>query len=156
MGAESSQRPCAGDACRVRKFGRTSQKPCLQGRPSLGLAFLRSSHGPCVFDVDRASLIFARASTPFQAPKANAFAERWVGTIRRDCLDWILIVSRRQLEQVLRIYIDHYNGHRPHRALELTPPMPKRRLRPVDSDPPEHVHRRDRFGGLIHEYVAAA
>ncbi len=46
--------------------------------------------------------------TPFQAPKANAFAERWVGTIRRDCLDWILIVSRRQLEQVLRVYIDHY------------------------------------------------
>ena len=46
--------------------------------------------------------------TPFQAPKANAFAERWVGTIRRDCLDWILIVSRRQLEQVLRVYVDHY------------------------------------------------
>jgi putative transposase len=94
--------------------------------------------------------------TPFQAPKANAFAERWVGTIRRDCLDWILIVSRRQLEQVLRVYIDHYNGHRPHRALELTPPMPHRRLRPVNSDPPERVHRRDRLGGLIHEYAAAA
>jgi putative transposase len=94
--------------------------------------------------------------TPFQAPKANAFAERWVGTIRRDCLDWILIVSRRQLEQVLRVYIDHYNGHRPHRALELTPPMPNRRRRPVNSDPPERVHRRDRLGGLIHEYAAAA
>jgi putative transposase len=94
--------------------------------------------------------------TPFQAPKANAFAERWVGTIRRDCLDWILIVSRRQLEQVLRVYIDHYNGHRPHRALELTPPMPNRRLRPVNADPPERVHRRDRLGGLIHEYAAAA
>jgi hypothetical protein len=45
--------------------------------------------------------------TPIRAPKANVFAERWVGTVRRDCL-WILIVSRRQLEQVLRIYVDHY------------------------------------------------
>ncbi len=94
--------------------------------------------------------------TPFRAPKANAFAERWVGTIRRDCLDWILIVSRRQLEQVLRVYVDHYNSHRPHRALELTPPIPHQRLRPVNSDPTERVHRRDRLGGLIHEYAAAA
>jgi hypothetical protein len=94
--------------------------------------------------------------TPFQAPKANAFAERWVGTIRRDCLDWILIVSRPQLEQVLRIYIDHYNGHRPHRALGLAPTTPHQRLRPVSSDRPERVHRRDRLGGLIHEYAAAA
>jgi transposase InsO family protein len=46
--------------------------------------------------------------TPFRAPKANAFAERWVGTVRRDCLDWLLISSRRQLERVLRVYIDHY------------------------------------------------
>jgi putative transposase len=65
--------------------------------------------------------------TPFRAPQANAFAERWVGTVRRDCLDWILIVSRRQLEQVLRVYVDHYNSHRPHRALGLTPPTPERR-----------------------------
>ena len=94
--------------------------------------------------------------TPFQAPKANAFAERWVGTIRRDCLDWILIVSRRQLEQVLRVYIDHYNGHRPHRALELTsanaePATTSRQLQPTRARPP-----RDRLGGLIHEYAAAA
>jgi putative transposase len=94
--------------------------------------------------------------TPFRAPKANAFAERWVGTIRRDCLDWILIVSRRQLEQVLRVYVDHYNGHRPHRALGLTPPTPERRLRLVNWNPSDHVRRRDRLGGLIHEYAAAA
>jgi putative transposase len=73
--------------------------------------------------------------TPFQAPKANAFAKRWVGTIRRDCLDWILIVSRRQLEQMLRIYIDHYNGHRPHRALGLAPPTPHQRLPSAPTDP---------------------
>jgi putative transposase len=94
--------------------------------------------------------------TPFRAPKANAFAERWVGTVRRDCLDWILITSRRQLEQVLRVYLDHYKSHRPHRALGLTPPTPERRLRLVNSHPPDHVHRRDRLGGLIHEYVVAA
>ena len=46
--------------------------------------------------------------TPFRAPQANAFAERWVGTVRRDCLDWLLIVSRRQLERVLDEYVEHY------------------------------------------------
>jgi transposase InsO family protein len=46
--------------------------------------------------------------TPFRAPQANAFAERWVGTVRRDCLDWLLIVSRRRLERTLRVYVDHY------------------------------------------------
>ena len=94
--------------------------------------------------------------TPFRAPKANAFAERWVGTVRRDCLDWILIVSRRQLDHVLRVYVDHYNSHRPHRALGLTPPTPERRLRLVSSHPQDHVHRRDRLGGLIREYAIAA
>ncbi len=94
--------------------------------------------------------------TPFRAPKANAFAERWVGTVRRDCLDWILIVSRRQLDHVLRVYVDHYNSHRPHRALGLTPPTPEQRVRLVSSHPQDHVHRRDRLGGLIHEYAIAA
>jgi putative transposase len=63
--------------------------------------------------------------TPFRAPNANAFAERWVGTVRRECLDWLLIARRRQLERVLRIYVDHYNRHRPHRALELRAPIPE-------------------------------
>ena len=62
--------------------------------------------------------------TPFRAPNANAFAERWVGTVRRDCLDWLLIASRRQLERALRVYVEHYNTHRPHRALGLRPPAP--------------------------------
>ncbi len=73
--------------------------------------------------------------TPFRAPQANAFAERFVGTVRRDCLDWLLITSRKQLERVLRIYADHYNTHRPHRALGLTPPKPKPRLRLVAAAP---------------------
>jgi transposase InsO family protein len=98
----------------------------------------------------------AWGATPFRAPKANAFAERWVGTVRRDCLDWSLIVSRRQLEQVLRVYVDHYNNHGPLRALCLTPPTPERRLRLVGPAFPDYIHRRDRLGGLIHEYAVAA
>jgi putative transposase len=94
--------------------------------------------------------------TPFRAPQANAFAERWVGTVRRDCLDWLLISSRKQLERVLRVYVDHYNTHRPHRALGLTPPISGPRLRLVGSNPPDQLHRRDRLGGLIHEYARAA
>ena len=61
---------------------------------------------------------------PVQAPNANAYAERWVRTVRSECLDWLLIVSRGHLEQVLRIYVQHYNQHRPHRALGLEPPNP--------------------------------
>jgi putative transposase len=94
--------------------------------------------------------------SPFRAPKANAFAERWVGTVRRDCLDWLLIASRKQLERVLRIYVDHYNTHRPHRALGLAAPIPGPRLRLVGPGPPDKLHRRDRLGGLIHEYARAA
>jgi hypothetical protein len=60
--------------------------------------------------------------TPVQAPNANAHAERWVGSVRRECLDRLLIFSRRQLEHVLRTYTDHYNRHRPHRSLALRPP----------------------------------
>src|SRR5436190_810792 len=63
---------------------------------------------------------FLRAQV--QAPNANAFAERWVRTVRADCLDRILILSRRHLEHVLRVYRRHYNEHRPHRALQLLPP----------------------------------
>jgi putative transposase len=60
--------------------------------------------------------------TPVRAPTANAHAERWVRTVRAECLDWLLIVGRGHLEQVLRIYVQHDNRHRPHRALLLQPP----------------------------------
>jgi integrase-like protein len=53
--------------------------------------------------------------TPIQAPKANAIAGRFVGTVRRECLDWLLVVGHRHLERVLGVFVDHYNGHRPHR-----------------------------------------
>ena len=57
--------------------------------------------------------------TLVQAPTANAYAERWVATVRAECLDWLLIIGRGHLEQVLRLYVEDYNRHRPHRALGL-------------------------------------
>jgi transposase InsO family protein len=94
--------------------------------------------------------------TPFRAPNANAYAERWVGAVRRECLDWLLIASRRQLERVLRVCVEHYNTHRPHRALGLKPPAPAPRLQLVSSSPPGQIQRRERLGGLINEYTRAA
>jgi putative transposase len=94
--------------------------------------------------------------TPVRAPKANAFAERFVGTVRRECLDWMLIFGRRQLERTLRTYVEHYNGHRPHRGLGLVPPQPGPLLRLAGSEQPGQVRRRDRLGGLVHEYRVAA
>jgi putative transposase len=94
--------------------------------------------------------------TPVRAPKANAFAERFVRTARTECFDWLLIINRRHLEHVLRVFTDHYNRHRPHRALTLTPPAPTaENLNPIPP-PLAGIERRDRIGGLIHEYHAAA
>jgi putative transposase len=62
--------------------------------------------------------------TPFRARQANGVAERFVRTVRSECLDWLLVRDRDHLEQVLRVFIDHYNGHRPHRSLRLTSPQP--------------------------------
>jgi putative transposase len=94
--------------------------------------------------------------TPVQAPNANAYAERWVGTVRAECLDWLLIVGRGHLEQALRVYIAHYNAHRPHRALQFEPPDPAAALTLISDHPPARVHRRDLLGGLLHEYRRAA
>jgi len=94
--------------------------------------------------------------TPVRAPKANAVAERFVGTIRRECLDWLLIANRRHLQHVLREFVDHYNGHRPHRALGLTPPEPRPPAGPLETPRAAAIRRHDRLGGLIHEYTVAA
>jgi hypothetical protein len=62
--------------------------------------------------------------TPYRSPKANAYAERWVGTVRRECLDWLLIRGANYLEQVLAELAMHYNAARPHRGLQLRTPIP--------------------------------
>jgi putative transposase len=90
--------------------------------------------------------------TPVRAPQANAYAERFVRTVRTECLDWLLILGRRHLERVLRIYGQHYNSERPHRSLGLQPPE----ARPLRSAADGDVQRRDRLGGLVHEYYIAA
>jgi hypothetical protein len=117
----------------------------------------RDANFPCAFDALLASADIKVIRTPVQAPNANAHMERWVGTVRRECLDRLLILGRRQLEHVLRVYVQHYNGGRPHRALDLTPPDPRARA-PIEADSPDalQVNRRDLIGGLIHEYELAA
>jgi putative transposase len=92
--------------------------------------------------------------TPVRAPRANAYAERWVRTVRDECLDWLLITNRRHLERVLRIYVEHYNRQRPHRALQLHPPVSSTAV--PRSGTTLGVRRRDVLGGLIHEYEPAA
>jgi putative transposase len=94
--------------------------------------------------------------TPVQAPNANAYAEHWIRTVRAECLDWLLILGRGHLEQVLRVYVQHYNAHRAHRALGLQPPDPAVRPALTGMDRPYRVHRHDLLGGLVHEYRHAA
>jgi putative transposase len=96
--------------------------------------------------------------TPVRAPNANAHMERWVGTVRRECLDRLLILGHRQLEYVLRVYVKHYNSERPHRALDLKPPDSTIRppIAAAATPHPLQVNRRDLLGDLIHEYELAA
>jgi transposase InsO family protein len=91
--------------------------------------------------------------TPVRAPRANAITERFIGTLRRECLDHLLIVGPRHLDAVLREYLQHYNAHRPHRALHQRPPVADT---PPRSEAVIRPLRRDRLGGLIHQYVRVA
>jgi putative transposase len=92
--------------------------------------------------------------TPVRVPRANAYAERWVGTVRREVLDRMLTFGGRRLRSVLAEYANHYNGHRP------TAPWGKRRCsgprEPVALAPAGRIVRWDRLGGLIHEYAQVA
>jgi putative transposase len=90
---------------------------------------------------------------PCRAPRANSFAERFVGTTRRECLDHLLVFGRRHLERMLSEFLEHYNQARPHQGLGQRPPR-----RPTDVTPSTdgRVERRDRLGGLLHEYSRAA
>jgi transposase InsO family protein len=92
--------------------------------------------------------------TPIRAPNANAFAERWIATLRTECLDWLLILGPRHLDRILRVYVQHYNRRRPHRGMALQVPEG---LAPVEeADGVPDIERRDLLGGLVHEYMRAA
>jgi transposase InsO family protein len=107
-----------------------------------------------VFDAVFASEAIRILRTPVRAPRANAIAERWIGTVRRELLDRMLILNRRQLEAVLVQYVAHFNAHRPHRTLNQAAPLQP--LPPPASPSQLRVRRRDRLGGLIHEYSQVA
>ena len=92
--------------------------------------------------------------TPFRAPQANGVAERFVRTARTECFDWLLILNQQHLERTLEVFVDHYNRHRPHRALSLAPPYRPAATVPASGD--GRILRRDRLGGVVHEYVLAA
>jgi hypothetical protein len=95
--------------------------------------------------------------SPVRAPRANAICERVIATLRRECLDRMLILGRRHLETVLAEYVEHYNSHRPHRSLSQRSPSDHGSLpAPIDDINPARVRRTDRLGGLVHEYRLVA
>jgi hypothetical protein len=94
--------------------------------------------------------------TPPQAPRANAFAERWVRTVRRECLDRILIYNTRHLVTVLHEYLAHYNQHRPHQGRRQRPPDRETLPAPVTDLTAIRMRRRKVLYGLINEYEQAA
>ena len=112
-----------------------------------------------VFRTDGAQVI----CTPIRASRANTFAERWVRTVRAECLDWVLILGRRHLERVLGVYLEHYNRERPHRGLDLGTPIDSQsraggacRRGPVERPrPPWRAHPRVLQGsGMIMGFCA--
>ena len=128
----------------------------LEGQAN-GLKFLirdRDTKFTAAFDAVFNAIGVRTIKIPVQAPRANAIAERWIASARRECLDRMLITGERHLRLVLGEYTDHYNLHRPHRALHQNPPAGRQ-------DPPAEgtsirVLRRDRLSGLIHEYSQVA
>ena len=127
------------------------------GERADGLKFLirdRDAKYGAAFDAVFTAAGMRIIRTPVQAPRANAICERWIASARRECTDRILITGRRHLHHVLSEYADHYNTHRPHRALSQRPPDGKIPVAPADDN--IRVRRRDRLGGLIHEYSQVA
>jgi putative transposase len=120
-----------------------------------GVRFLirdRDSKYCAAFDEVLRSERIRTVKTPVRAPRANAIAERFVRTVRSECLDWLPILNRRHLERVLRLYVAHYNTQRLHRGVGLRPPDPANLAATTVGE----VRRHDRLGGLIHEYYRAA
>jgi len=119
------------------------------------LVWDRDSKFPGAFDEVFRSEKVRVLRTPVRAPRANAYAERWVRTVRTECLDWLLILNRPHLERVLRVYVRHNNHGRPHRGLGLATPRGQRQRELIAGSGTGDVYRRDLLGGLLHEYYQA-
>jgi len=114
----------------------------------------RDSKFTAAFDAVFTAIDIRIIKTPMRAPRANAIAERFVGTIRRELLDRLLITNQRHAAAALREFERHYNDHRPHRTLGQAAPsrsLPRRRPTEIHK-----IRRRDRLGGLVHEYQHVA
>jgi putative transposase len=90
---------------------------------------------------------------PVRSPRANSFAERFAGTLRRECLDQVLILGEQHLREVLTDYARHYNGHRPHQGRQQEPPL---RQSGHAVDITARTECRQMLGGLISEYHRSA
>jgi putative transposase len=126
-------------------------------RRAPGFRFLirdRDTKFTAVFDAAFAAAGIEIPRIPVRATRANAYAERWAGTVRRELLGRMLVFRGRQLVSVLAEYAEHYNVHRPHRALGRAPPLTPGQLSRPPSD--ARVVRHDRLGGLVHEYAQVA
>jgi len=117
----------------------------------------RDTKYTAAFDAVFTSEVIEVLRSPPQAPRANAYAERWVRTVRRECLDRILLYNRRHLLTILGEYVTHYNGHRPHQGRHQRPPGA------ADVAPAAvvnlaaaRIHRKKILNGLINEYSQAA
>jgi putative transposase len=114
----------------------------------------RDAKFTAAFDAVFTAINVTVIKSPVRAPRANAIAERFVGTIRRELLDRILIINQRHATAALRQYELHYNDHRPHRTLGQAAPL--RPLPHPTRAETNNVRRRDRLGGLLHEYQQVA
>jgi transposase InsO family protein len=114
----------------------------------------RDAKFTAAFDAVFAAVSVRVIKTPVRAPRANAIAERWISSARRECLGRMLVTGERHLRLILSDYVDYYNTHRPRRALQQAPPAG--RAHPPAEVPCMRVLRRDRLGGLIHEYAQVA
>jgi len=108
------------------------------------------------FDAVLAGAGITAIRTPPPSPQANAFAERWVRTLRHELLDRTIIWNEHQLWALLVEYVDHYNRHRPHQTLGQRAPNDPGTTLSTPSTPIERVHRRTTCSGLINEYQPAA
>jgi len=120
------------------------------GRQSKYLIHDRDCHYGGRFNARAARLAIQAILTPVQAPEANAVAERVIGTLRRECLDHVIVINEQHLRSVLREYAGHYNGARSHRTLGLqTPTGPSLRAAPPRAG---RISARPVLSGLHHEY----